>query len=64
MLSCEEQKLNVFGVLIVVHCVFTGIEEFVLSAVHPVHIEENKSENIFILSPSLLQKTNIQVNIT
>uniref|UniRef100_A0A8C9NFD7 Peroxisomal ATPase PEX1 n=1 Tax=Serinus canaria TaxID=9135 RepID=A0A8C9NFD7_SERCA len=44
-----------------VHCVFTGIEEFVLSAAHPVHIEENKSENIFILSPSLLQKTNIQV---
>ncbi|XP_059699195.1 peroxisomal ATPase PEX1 isoform X2 [Haemorhous mexicanus] len=38
-----------------------GIEEFVLSAAHPVHIEENKSENIFILSPSLLQKTNIQV---
>ncbi|NWX30176.1 PEX1 factor, partial [Notiomystis cincta] len=36
-------------------------EEFVLSAVHPVRTEENKSENIFILSPSLLQKTNIQV---
>ncbi|NWY99391.1 PEX1 factor, partial [Loxia curvirostra] len=35
--------------------------EFVLSAAHPVHIEENKSEKIFILSPSLLQKTNIQV---
>ncbi|NXC59871.1 PEX1 factor, partial [Aleadryas rufinucha] len=34
---------------------------FVLSAAHPVHIEENKSGNIFILSPSLLQKTNIQV---
>ncbi|XP_030908314.2 peroxisomal ATPase PEX1 isoform X3 [Melopsittacus undulatus] len=38
-----------------------GMEEFVLSVVHPVHMEENKSENIFILSPSLLQKTNIQV---
>ncbi|NWI88119.1 PEX1 factor, partial [Pitta sordida] len=38
-----------------------GMEEFVLSVVHPVHVEENKSENIFILSPSLLQKTNIQV---
>ncbi|XP_066173441.1 peroxisomal ATPase PEX1 [Sylvia atricapilla] len=38
-----------------------GMEEFVLSAAHPVHIEEKKSENIFILSPSLLQKTNIQV---
>uniref|UniRef100_A0A672U2W5 Peroxisomal ATPase PEX1 n=1 Tax=Strigops habroptila TaxID=2489341 RepID=A0A672U2W5_STRHB len=41
-----------------------GMEEFVLSVVHPAHMEENKSENIFILSPSLLQKTNIQVNIT
>uniref|UniRef100_A0A803WEX4 Peroxisomal ATPase PEX1 n=1 Tax=Ficedula albicollis TaxID=59894 RepID=A0A803WEX4_FICAL len=38
-----------------------GMEEFVLSAAHPVRTEENKSENIFILSPSLLQKTNIQV---
>ncbi|OWK59680.1 Peroxisome biogenesis factor 1 [Lonchura striata] len=38
-----------------------GMEEFVLSAVHPVHIEENKSENIFILNPTLLEKTNIQV---
>ncbi|NWU05311.1 PEX1 factor, partial [Cephalopterus ornatus] len=38
-----------------------GMEEFVLSVVHPMHTEENKSENIFILSPSLLQKTNIQV---
>ncbi|KAM4792236.1 peroxisomal ATPase PEX1 isoform 3-T3 [Cyanocitta cristata] len=38
-----------------------GMEEFVLHAAHPVHIEENKSENIFMLSPSLLQKTNIQV---
>uniref|UniRef100_A0A8C3PNG9 Peroxisomal ATPase PEX1 n=1 Tax=Calidris pygmaea TaxID=425635 RepID=A0A8C3PNG9_9CHAR len=38
-----------------------GMEEFVISVVHPAHIEENKSENIFILSPSLLQKTNIQV---
>ncbi|NWU21140.1 PEX1 factor, partial [Dyaphorophyia castanea] len=37
------------------------MEEFVLSAAHPMHNEENKSENIFILSPSLLQKTNIQV---
>uniref|UniRef100_A0A8C0BNE0 Peroxisomal ATPase PEX1 n=1 Tax=Buteo japonicus TaxID=224669 RepID=A0A8C0BNE0_9AVES len=37
-----------------------GMEEFVLSVVHPAHIEENKSENIFILSRSLLQKTNIQ----
>lgn len=39
------------------------MEEFVLTAVHPAHVEENKSEDIFILSPSLLQKTNIQVNI-
>ncbi|NXG10671.1 PEX1 factor, partial [Sakesphorus luctuosus] len=38
-----------------------GVEEFVLNVVHPGHIEENKPENIFILSPSLLQKTNIQV---
>ncbi|XP_061853223.1 peroxisomal ATPase PEX1 isoform X2 [Colius striatus] len=38
-----------------------GMEEFLLNVVHPTHIEENKSENIFILSPSLLQKTNIQV---
>ncbi|XP_050747002.1 peroxisomal ATPase PEX1 isoform X3 [Gymnogyps californianus] len=38
-----------------------GMEEFVLSVVHPAPIEENKSENIFLLSPSLLQKTNIQV---
>ncbi|KAM9024812.1 peroxisomal ATPase PEX1 isoform 5-T5 [Ara ararauna] len=38
-----------------------GMEEFVLSVVHPAHTEENKSENMFILSPSLLQKTNIQV---
>ncbi|NWV84341.1 PEX1 factor, partial [Dasyornis broadbenti] len=44
-----------------VHCVFTGMEEFDLIAAHPVHIEENKSVNIFILSPSLVQKTNIQV---
>ncbi|XP_053914628.1 peroxisomal ATPase PEX1 isoform X2 [Cuculus canorus] len=38
-----------------------GMEEFFLSVAHPTHTEENKSENIFILSPSLLQKTNIQV---
>ncbi|KAM6087757.1 peroxisomal ATPase PEX1 isoform 2-T2 [Chlamydotis macqueenii] len=38
-----------------------GMEEFVVSVVHPAHIEENKSEDIFVLSPSLLQKTNIQV---
>uniref|UniRef100_H0YTB9 Peroxisomal ATPase PEX1 n=1 Tax=Taeniopygia guttata TaxID=59729 RepID=H0YTB9_TAEGU len=38
-----------------------GMEEFVLSAAHPVHIEENKSENIFVLNPTLLEKTNIQV---
>ncbi|KAM4686207.1 peroxisomal ATPase PEX1 isoform 6-T7 [Amazona ochrocephala] len=38
-----------------------GMEEFVLSVVHPVHMEENKSEDMFILSPSVLQKTNIQV---
>ncbi|XP_064300689.1 peroxisomal ATPase PEX1 [Phalacrocorax carbo] len=38
-----------------------GMEEFFLSVVNPTHTEENKSENIFILSPSLLQKTNIQV---
>ncbi|NWY42017.1 PEX1 factor, partial [Sylvia atricapilla] len=47
-------------------CVHLSVKEgkdntFVLSAAHPVHIEEKKSENIFILSPSLLQKTNIQV---
>ncbi|NWJ00146.1 PEX1 factor, partial [Crypturellus undulatus] len=36
-------------------------EEFVLSVVCSTHTEENKSENIFILSPTLLQKTNIQV---
>ncbi|NXD18973.1 PEX1 factor, partial [Spelaeornis formosus] len=47
-------------------CVHLSVKEgkdntFVLSAEHPVHTEENKSENIFILSPSLLQKTNIQV---
>ncbi|KAM9386859.1 peroxisomal ATPase PEX1 [Phaethornis superciliosus] len=38
-----------------------GMEEFVLSVVHPTHTEENKSENTFILSPSLLPKTTIQV---
>ncbi|NXI41547.1 PEX1 factor, partial [Galbula dea] len=38
-----------------------GMEEFVLSVVHPAHTEENKPETIFMLSPSLLQKTNIQV---
>ncbi|XP_009070717.1 PREDICTED: peroxisome biogenesis factor 1-like, partial [Acanthisitta chloris] len=38
-----------------------GMEEFVLSVAHPAHTEENKSENIFVLSPSLLQKTNMQV---
>uniref|UniRef100_A0A8B9GL81 Peroxisomal biogenesis factor 1 n=1 Tax=Amazona collaria TaxID=241587 RepID=A0A8B9GL81_9PSIT len=38
-----------------------GMEEFVLSVVHPVHMEENKSEDMFILSPRVLQKTNIQV---
>nr|XP_025954445.1 peroxisome biogenesis factor 1 isoform X3 [Dromaius novaehollandiae] len=38
-----------------------SIKEFVLSVVHSTRTEENKSENIFILSPSLLQKTNIQV---
>ncbi|KYO26655.1 peroxisomal ATPase PEX1 isoform X1 [Alligator mississippiensis] len=37
------------------------MEEFVLSVLQPSVTEENKSENIFILSPSLLQKTNIQV---
>ncbi|NXD06544.1 PEX1 factor, partial [Nothocercus nigrocapillus] len=36
-------------------------EEFVLGIVCSTHSEENKSENIFILSPTLLQKTNIQV---
>uniref|UniRef100_A0A493SVU6 Peroxisomal biosis factor 1 n=1 Tax=Anas platyrhynchos platyrhynchos TaxID=8840 RepID=A0A493SVU6_ANAPP len=35
-------------------------KEFALSVVHPTHMEENKSENVFMLSPSLLQKTNIQ----
>ncbi|XP_038248322.1 peroxisome biogenesis factor 1 isoform X4 [Dermochelys coriacea] len=40
-----------------------GMEEFVLSVVHPSHTEENKSENIFMLGPSLLQKTNIQILI-
>ncbi|XP_010226476.1 PREDICTED: peroxisome biogenesis factor 1 isoform X1 [Tinamus guttatus] len=38
-----------------------SMEEFVLGIVHSTHTEENKSENIFILSPILLQKTNIQV---
>ncbi|NWU98292.1 PEX1 factor, partial [Upupa epops] len=38
-----------------------GMELFSLSVVHSVHAEENKSEDIFILSPSLLQRTNIQV---
>ncbi|KFO91541.1 Peroxisome biogenesis factor 1, partial [Buceros rhinoceros silvestris] len=38
-----------------------GMEEFSLSVAHSTHTEENKSENIFILSPRLLQKTNIQV---
>lgn len=47
----------------VVLSVFTGMEEFVLTVVDHVHTEEDKSENTFILSPSLLQKTNIQVNI-
>ncbi|XP_024074812.2 peroxisome biogenesis factor 1 isoform X3 [Terrapene carolina triunguis] len=47
----------------VVQCVSTGMEEFVLSVVYPSHTEENKSENIFMLDPSLLQKTNIQVLI-
>ncbi|NWZ38007.1 PEX1 factor, partial [Brachypodius atriceps] len=47
-------------------CVHLSVKEgkdntFVISAMHPVHIEGNKSENVFILSPSLLQKTNIQV---
>ncbi|NWW83069.1 PEX1 factor, partial [Climacteris rufus] len=43
-------------------CVKEGKDNiFVLSVVQPVHIEENKSENIFILSPSLLQKTKLQV---
>ncbi|NXD92862.1 PEX1 factor, partial [Chaetorhynchus papuensis] len=47
-------------------CIHLSVKEgkdntFVLSAAHPGHTEENKSENIFILSPSLLQKTNIQV---
>ncbi|XP_072781625.1 peroxisomal ATPase PEX1 isoform X3 [Taeniopygia guttata] len=37
-----------------------GMEEFVLSAAHPAHIEEIKSENIFVLNPTLLEKTNIQ----
>ncbi|KFV80941.1 Peroxisome biogenesis factor 1, partial [Struthio camelus australis] len=38
-----------------------SMEEFVLSIVQSTCTEENKSENVFILSPSLLQKTNIQV---
>ncbi|XP_039379575.1 peroxisome biogenesis factor 1 isoform X6 [Mauremys reevesii] len=49
------------------HCiqlvVKEGMEEFILSVVHPSHAEENRSENIFMLDPSLLQKTNIQVLI-
>jgi len=48
---------------VVVPSVFTGMEEFVLSVVDHMHTEEDKSENTFILSPSLLQRTNIQVNI-
>lgn len=58
------KKLNLLGILIVFPWVFTGMEEFFLSVVHSTHTEEDKSENIFILSPRLLQKTNIQVNIT
>ncbi|NWY72453.1 PEX1 factor, partial [Erithacus rubecula] len=47
-------------------CVHLSVKEgkdntFVLTAAHPVRTEENKSANIFILSPSLLQKTKIQV---
>ncbi|NXO04644.1 PEX1 factor, partial [Rhinopomastus cyanomelas] len=38
-----------------------GMEEFFLSVEHSAHTEDNKSENVFVLSPSLLQKTNIQV---
>ncbi|NWH91629.1 PEX1 factor, partial [Aegithalos caudatus] len=39
-----------------------GKDNTVLSTMNlTMHTEENKSENIFILSPSLLQKTNIQV---
>nr|XP_006114531.1 peroxisome biogenesis factor 1 isoform X2 [Pelodiscus sinensis] len=40
-----------------------GMEEFVVSVVHPSPTEENKAENIFMLGPGLLQKTNIQVLI-
>ncbi|XP_066483498.1 peroxisomal ATPase PEX1 isoform X2 [Tiliqua scincoides] len=38
-----------------------GIEDFVLSVVTSPDIEEEKSKSIFVLSPSLLQKANIQI---
>ncbi|XP_064023291.1 peroxisomal ATPase PEX1 isoform X2 [Pogoniulus pusillus] len=38
-----------------------GVEEFVLSVVLPAHTEENKAEDIFMLGPSLLPETNMQV---
>ncbi|XP_074840846.1 peroxisomal ATPase PEX1 isoform X2 [Carettochelys insculpta] len=47
------------------HCiqldVKEGMEEFVLSVIHSSHTEENELENIYMLGPSLLQKTNLQV---
>nr|XP_033787031.1 peroxisome biogenesis factor 1 isoform X2 [Geotrypetes seraphini] len=37
-----------------------GVKEFVLTVIHPT-FEENSSANIFMLSPSFLQKTSIKV---
>lgn len=45
------------------HCILEGLEDFVLTIVAS-DTEEEKARNTFILSPSLLQKANIQVNIT
>uniref|UniRef100_A0A8C5REP2 Peroxisomal ATPase PEX1 n=1 Tax=Laticauda laticaudata TaxID=8630 RepID=A0A8C5REP2_LATLA len=49
--------------LINAYCILEGLEDFVLTIVTS-DPEEEKARNTFILSPSLLQKANIQVNIT
>ncbi|XP_036614925.1 peroxisome biogenesis factor 1 [Trichosurus vulpecula] len=38
-----------------------GLKKFSLSIVHPLETEKNNSENVFVLSTSLLQKIDIQV---
>uniref|UniRef100_A0A7N4P3Y6 Peroxisomal ATPase PEX1 n=1 Tax=Sarcophilus harrisii TaxID=9305 RepID=A0A7N4P3Y6_SARHA len=38
-----------------------GLKKFSLSIVHPLEAEKNDSENVFMLSASLLQKIDIQV---